>query len=755
MLSPQLERRINEAAELALHRQHEYVSLEHILRALLEDPETESILVPRGARMGELKAQLESFLSEHIPQKKTTSPPQGNSPTSSPASSPSPEDWPLQSNPPPQPDGNWKPEFTLACHRLLQRAVIQVHSAGKKVVTIGHLLVALFDEEDSHAVYFLEQQGLRQFHIIQQISHGVQGTSQLTSRDQEAARKSGAPGAPSSETPGVSALESYCQNLNEKVRRGRVEPLVGRSETLQRMVQILCRKSKNNPLLMGEPGVGKTAIVEGLARNIVEEKVPEKLLPAEIFALDMGLLLAGTKFRGDFEERLKAVVSEIQELPRAILFIDEIHSLVGAGATSGSSLDASNLLKPALASGELSCIGSTTYKEYQQHFEKDRALSRRFQKVDIREASVEEAIAILKGLKKGYEDFHQVVYSQDCLEKMVELSQRYIPARFLPDKAIDVMDEVGARVSLKNPRKKGATKVHLEDIEQVISSMAQVPPQSVSTKDKERLGQLEFQLKSLIFGQDPAIETLAASIKTSRSGLGRPDKPVGTYLFAGPTGVGKTELSRQLAQCLGSPLIRFDMSEYMEKHAVSRLVGAPPGYVGYEQGGLLTGEITQKPYALVLLDEIEKAHPDLINILLQVMDQGRLTDPQGQVANFRNAILILTTNAGARRAAQPGIGIKTPSSRGVSEEEIKKTFSPEFLNRLDGIIYFQALGEDIVLRVVDKFILELSIQLKKKGVDLKVSEGARKWLAQKGYHPQLRGPTHGPGGGSIPKKTPG
>ncbi len=702
MLSSNLEKRLNAAADFAKTSGHEFVSLEHILRFLLDDAEAIEILAHCGANIDELKTKLDKFIDENCPLIDESG-----------------DDY----------SDDWKPEFTLACHRLLQRAVIQVQSAGRDMVTIGHILVALFDERESHAVFFLEEQGVNQFDIINFISHGVKRLQHSVQS------RPGDESSESSGTMGKSALEAYCVNLNEKAIEGKTDPLIGRDEVIERMIQVLCRRTKNNPLLIGEPGVGKTAIADGLAQRIVDREVPERLYNAEIFALDMGLVLAGTKFRGDFEERLKGILAELKERENGIIFIDEIHTLIGAGATSGGSMDASNLLKPGLASGELSCIGSTTYKEYRQYFEKDRALTRRFQKIDIKEPTQEEAIDILKGLKPRYEKFHNVRYSEEALEKAVELSARYIPARFLPDKAIDVMDEVGAQASIKNSGNEDPVEINLQDIEKVISSIAQVPTQSVSSNDKDRLRQLSFSLKSLIFGQDKAIDALAASIKASRSGLGREDKPIGSFLFAGPTGVGKTEVTKQLAKYLGNKLIRFDMSEYMEKHAVSRLVGAPPGYVGYEEGGLLTEEVVKNPYSVVLLDEIEKAHPDLINILLQVLDNGSLTDPHGKVADFRNTIIIMTTNAGAREAAKSGIGINPPSPEGISDEAIKRVFAPEFINRLDSIIHFGPLTEDVVLRVVDKFILELGTQLAKQNVDIVVSEKARTWLVEKGYDP--------------------
>jgi ATP-dependent Clp protease ATP-binding subunit ClpA len=698
MLSSRLETSLNRAADYARQELFEYVTLELLLLSFLEEIEIQNLLEACGANLEKLEDDLHDFLEDHCPRR---------------------ED-----------DGNlegWKPEFTMACHRLLQRAVIQVQSAGKDLVTLGHVLVALFDERDSHAVYYLERQGVTQFQVIHQLSHGARtlpvrgGGEDPNVMDREGAK---------------SALSLYTRNLIEKAREGKVDPLVGRSDVLDRMIQILCRRTKNNPLLVGDPGVGKTALADGLAMRIVRGEVPNQLKEAEIFSLDMGLLLAGTKFRGDFEERLKDVIKEISTRKKAILFIDEIHTLVGAGATSGGSMDASNLLKPALASGEISCIGSTTYKEFRQHFEKDRALARRFQKIDIREPTAEESIEILKGLRPKYEAFHGLTYTDAALESAVNLSVRHLSEKKLPDKAIDVMDEAGAHAAIELAGSKKPIVVDVDRIEKVVSHMAQVPPQTVNTQDRNRLRQLAFGLKSLIFGQDKAIDALAASVKRARAGLGRENKPMGSYLFAGPTGVGKTEVTRQLAKYLGNQLIRFDMSEYMEKHTVARLVGSPPGYVGYEEGGLLTEKVSQHPYCVVLLDEIEKAHPDLLNILLQVMDHGTLTDPHGKVADFRNAIIIMTTNAGAREASKGAIGINPVPTDKISDEAIKRTFSPEFLNRLDAIIHFAPLSEEVVLRVVDKFVMETAEQLKARNVRLSVTEKARQWILQKGFDPQ-------------------
>jgi len=712
VLSSNLEKHLNMAATFAKEHRHEFVSLEHVLLALLRDPEVIEILKACGGDIAALTRDLETFLDQHCPRVRYQKAEGDDS------------DGALD---------NWKPEFTLACHRLLQRAVIQVQSAGKDLVTTGNVLVALFNEKDSHAVYFMEQQGISQFDVINYISHGV---SKVDSQSPSDERETDIDGLPkdASKQGKQSPLKAYCVNLNEKAKQGKMDPLVGRDDVIERTIQVLCRRTKNNPLLIGEPGVGKTAIADGLAMRIVKGDVPEQLKDAVIYSLDMGALLAGTKFRGDFEERLKAVVKALENERHGILFIDEIHTLVGAGATSGGSMDASNLLKPSLANGSLSCIGSTTYKEYRQHFEKDRALSRRFQKIDVREPSVEETVKILEGLKARYEEHHNVKYSSAALRAAAELSARYIQGRHLPDKAIDVIDEVGARVRIQS-KSNETRQIKVSDIEKVVSEMAQVPVQSVNSSDKERLRDLEKNLKSVVFGQDKAIEAVATAIKLSRTGLGRENKPIGCYLFAGPTGVGKTEVCKQLAKQLGNAFLRFDMSEYMEKHAVSRLVGAPPGYVGYEEGGLLTEAVTKNPYAVLLLDEIEKAHPDIYNILLQVMDNGTLTDSHGKTADFRNVILILTTNAGAADAQKGALGINPGQPSDISMEAIKRTFTPEFINRLDAIVHFQPLPEPVVLQVVRKFIGELQSQLEKKKIKLEATEAAEKWLLKKGFDP--------------------
>lgn len=702
MLDPKLERILNQLLESARLKRYEFVSLEHVLLALAsKDEETKEILEACGTDLALLKAKLEEFLKTHCPQVS--------------------EEF-LEN------EAEWRPELTMAFHRLLQRAAIQVQSAGKKMVKSGNLLVALFHETDSYARYFLEEQGVSQFDIIEYISHGA---TIVPSRENETA----ADGLPKDKASGnQSALAAYCTNLNEKAKQGKIDPLIGREEVLERMMQVLCRRMKNNPLLIGESGVGKTAIADGIALKITQGNVPAKLLDRTIYSLDMGLLLAGTKYRGDFEERLKGVVKEIKAHKGAVLFIDEIHTLVGAGGTTGGSMDASNLLKPALADGSLSCIGSTTFKEYRTHFEKDRALARRFQKIDVSEPSIQEAVEILRGLKSKYEEYHHVTYTDEALQAAAELSAKHIQARHLPDKAIDVLDEAGsrARTFATNPETINLT---VEDIETTVARMAQVPVKSVNSSDRQKLKDLDKQLRSVIFGQDPAITKVVNAIKMSRTGLGREQKPIGSYLFAGPTGVGKTEVSKKLAEYLGINFLRFDMSEYMEKHAVSRLVGAPPGYVGYEEGGLLTDAVFKTPHCVLLIDEVEKAHPDLINILLQVMDSGRLTDSNGRTADFQNVILILTSNAGAFESSKGGLGIKQEKSSAISMEAIKRTFRPEFLNRLDAIVEFQPLDRPLLVQVIRKFISELEAQLLNKTISMEVYPDAVEWLYDKGYDP--------------------
>lgn len=709
MMTRELERRLSVATEIAKKSYHEFVTLEHILLALTESPFMVEILQSCGINVQKLKVDLKDYLKKTVPRI-------------------TPEQLDSYGG-----YESWNPEFTLACHRLLQRAAIQVKSSGRNQINEGSLLVALFYEQDSHAVYALVQQGLSQFDIINYLSHGiakdVSGSAEEPSSPPSP--RLDVDGQPMDESKN-NPLESFCTNLNEKAKAGKIDPLVGRQDIIDRCVQILSRRTKNNPLLIGEPGVGKTAIAEGLAAKIVAGDVPEKLKPAVLYSLDIGTLLAGTKFRGDFEGRLKAVIKEIEKRPHAVLFIDEIHNIVGAGATSGGSLDASNLLKPALANGEISCIGSTTHSEYRQYFEKDRALNRRFQRIDVNEPTPADCIAILKGLRKSYEEFHSVKFTDDALKACVDLSVKHLHGKLLPDKAIDVMDEAGAYFRLKNL---GQEKVIIDvpAIEEVIAKITGLPIASVSSNEKTQLRDLDKKLKALIYGQDEAIDRLVASIKLARSGLGRPNKPIGSYLFTGPTGVGKTEVCKQLAHILGIHFHRFDMSEYMEKHAVARLVGAPPGYVGYEEGGLLTEAVNKHPYAVLLLDELEKAHPDITNALLQVMDAGRLTDSHGRVADFKNVILVMTSNAGAQEVARGAIGIVEENRSLQSMEAIKKAFSPEFINRLDAVVSFKDLPEDIVLKVVAKFVDELKMTLAEKKVDLQVSSEVLKWLMRKGY----------------------
>jgi ATP-dependent Clp protease ATP-binding subunit ClpA len=715
MLTKELQRRLAEAVEEAKQQRHEFVTLEHILLALCESPITVEILEGCSLNVQKLKKDLRSLIKKHCMQI-------------------SPEQIGAYGG-----FDSWQPELTLACHRLFQRAALQVRGAGKDLVTEGHLLVAFFYEQDSFAVFALSQQGLSQFDVIHTMSHGLDVDYEKDAEGVEdengnriAGPKVDIDGQPQDESKN-SPLDNFCVNLNERALAGKTDPLIGREDVLERTMQILCRRTKNNPLLIGEPGVGKTAIAEGLASKIVQKQVPAALLDTVIYSLDLGSLLAGTKFRGDFEGRLKGVIKEITKRKNAVLFIDEIHTLVGAGATSGGSMDASNLLKPALANGSISCIGSTTHTEFRQHFEKDRALNRRFQKIDVKEPSLSETLEILKGLKPGFETHHQVSYTDEAMQAAVDLSAKYIHSKLLPDKAIDVMDEVGASARL-------AGKLHAvitdKDVEDVVAKMAQVPSASVSTNDKEQLKDLDLKLKAQIYGQDEAIDRLVGSIKFSRSGLGRDNKPIGSYLFTGPTGVGKTEVCKQLASIMGIPFQRFDMSEYMEKHTVARLVGAPPGYVGFEEGGQLTEAVNKSPYCVLLLDEMEKAHPDVYNILLQIMDAGRLTDANGRIADFRNVILVMTSNAGAAEIAKGTMGIgnhSTQNTRAQSMDAVKRTFTPEFINRLDAIVTFASLDESMILRVVGKFVDELKMQLQKKNVELVLSQDVFTWLMQKGY----------------------
>ena len=696
----ELEQTLHNALANASSRNHEYATLEHLLLALIGDEHASKVMIACGVDLGELKQSVTTYLDTELDALKSGG-----------ASDPSP---------------------TSGFQRVVQRAILHVQSSGREEVTGANVLVALFSERESYAVYFLQQQDMSRLDAVSYISHGVgkggQGSEarEVKGADEEKAQKA------DPKQKGESALKQFCVNLNEKAADGKVDPLIGRGPEVDRTVQILCRRSKNNPLYVGDPGVGKTAIAEGLARKIIEGDVPEVLKPAVIYSLDMGALLAGTRYRGDFEERLKAVVNELEKLPHAVLFIDEIHTVIGAGATSGGAMDASNLLKPALSGGTIRCIGSTTYKEFRNHFEKDRALLRRFQKIDVNEPTVEDTLKILSGLRTAFENHHSVKYTPDAIKSAVELSARYINDRKLPDKAIDVIDEVGAMQMLVAPNKRKRT-ITPKEIEQVIATMARIPPKSVSTDDTKALASLDTDLKRVVFGQDKAIEILSSAIKLSRAGLRDPDKPIGNYLFSGPTGVGKTEVARRLADILGIPLQRFDMSEYMERHSVSRLIGAPPGYVGYDQGGLLTDAVDQQPHSVLLLDEIEKAHPDLFNILLQVMDNGKLTDHHGKTVDFRNVILIMTTNAGASDMAKESIGFGDFTREDVQEEAVKKLFTPEFRNRLDAIVPFGYLPTEVVARVVEKFILQLELQLSDRNVHISLDDEAKAWLTERGY----------------------
>lgn len=714
MMSREIERRLAEATEEAKSQRHEFVSLEHVLLALCRSPRMVEILEACAVNVQQLKKHLQEFL------KKNTS---------------------IISETQLESYGGfeaWTPEFTLACHRLMQRAALQMKSAGKNQINEGTLLVALFYETDSPAVYALAKQGLTQFDVINYISHGITKDGANSSTGEYLPTPVSTNEGQAESEDKNNPLESFCVNLNERASQGKVDPLIGRDDVLERIQQILLRRTKNNPLLIGEPGVGKTAIAEGLAQRIVEGKVPESLKDRTIYSLDLGTLLAGTKFRGDFEGRLKGILKEIKKRKKVILFIDEIHTLVGAGSTSGGSMDASNLLKPALANGEVTCIGSTTHSEYRQHFEKDRALNRRFQKVDISEPSLEDCLQILQGLKKNYETFHNVEYTEEALKAAIELSQKHIHGKLLPDKAIDVIDEAGSFFRMQKQKEdkensKDPILLDVKEIETVLAKMTGLPVAAVSSNEKAQLKDLDKKLKTLIFGQDEAIDRVVASLKMARSGMSRAQKPIGSFIFAGPTGVGKTEVCKQLAQVQGLPFQRFDMSEYMEKHAVARLIGAPPGYVGFEAGGLLTETVNKTPYCVLLLDEVEKAHPDIMNALLQVMDAGRLTDGQGRIADFKNVILIMTTNAGALEVSRGSIGLVEDTRSHLSMEALKKSFSPEFLNRLDAVIYFKDLNEDILLKVVGKFVDELKMNLTLKNVELNVSSEVLKWLLKKGY----------------------
>lgn len=701
MMTRELERRLSEATEIAKQARHEFVTLEHVLLGLTGSPALVEILEACGVNVQKLRQDLRDHLRKvpEIPSEQLDS--YGGFEA-------------------------WNPEFTLACHRLFQRAALQVKSSGRNQINEATLLIALFYEQDSHAAYALASQGLSQFDVINYVSHGI--TKDEADFSAAAPRQAVDEEAESRKNP----LDEFCVNLNEKATQGKIDPLIGREDVIERIVQVLLRRTKNNPLLIGEPGVGKTAVIEGLAARIVKGEVPAPLKGRVIYSLDLGSLLAGTKFRGDFEGRLKGVVKELKKRPEAVLFIDEIHTLVGAGATSGGSMDASNLLKPALASGEISCIGSTTHTEYRQHFEKDRALNRRFQRIDIGEPSPAESVEILKGLRPSYEAHHRVKYGDEALRACVDLSLKHIQGKLLPDKAIDLMDESGAHLRLTDDGD-AVLDVGPDEIERTVARMTGLPIAAVSSNERMQLKDLDKKLKALIFGQDEAIDRLVASIKLARSGLSRADKPIGSFLFTGPTGVGKTEVCKQLAQILGIHFHRFDMSEYMEKHSVARLVGAPPGYVGYEEGGLLTEAVNKNPYSVLLLDEIEKAHPDVYNALLQVMDAGRMTDAHGRVADFKNVILVMTSNAGALEVSRGSIGLVDESRGSLSMEAIKKQFSPEFINRLDAVVSFKDLPEDVVLRIVGKFVDELRMTLAEKKVALTTSSDVLKWLLKKGY----------------------
>ncbi len=705
-----LEKALHQALTIANERHHEYATLEHLLLALIDDTEAAAVMRACNVDLDELRQTVLNYIDTELDNLITGY------------------------------DEDSKP--TAGFQRVIQRAVIHVQSSGREEVSGANVLVAIFAERESHAAYFLQEQQMTRYDAVNYISHGIAkrpGASETRiPRGAEDDQPGGAAGEQHEDgkKKAQDALTAYCVNLNEKARAGKIDPLIGRGPEISRTIQVLCRRSKNNPLYVGDPGVGKTAIAEGLAKRIVEGDVPEVLADATIFALDMGTLLAGTRYRGDFEERLKQVVKELEDYPGAVLFIDEIHTVIGAGATSGGAMDASNLLKPALSSGAIRCIGSTTYKEFRQFFEKDRALVRRFQKIDVNEPTVEDAIEIMKGLKPYFEEFHKVKYTNDAIKGAVELSARYISDRKLPDKAIDVIDETGASQMLvpENKRKK---TIGIREIEATIATMARIPPKTVSADDEKVLAGLENELKRVVYGQDTAITALSSAIKLARAGLREPDKPIGSYLFSGPTGVGKTEVAKQLAASLGVELLRFDMSEYMERHTVSRLIGAPPGYVGFDQGGLLTDGIDQHPHSVLLLDEIEKAHPDLFNILLQVMDHGKLTDHNGKQIDFRNVILIMTTNAGAADMAKAAIGFGSSKREGDDTEAINRLFTPEFRNRLDAIIPFGSLPVPVIHQVVQKFVMQLEAQLSERGVTFDLSDEAVAWLADKGYDERM------------------
>jgi len=702
MIAQELELSLHNAFMNAREKKHEFITVEHLLLAMLDNPSALGVLNACGTNLEELKKLLVDFIEEHTPRIS---------------------------------EADVETQPTLGFQRVIQRAILHVQSSGKKEVTGANVLVAIFGEKDSHAVYFLHEKGVTRLDVVNFIAHGIAKVGESETDESKDDGTSDRPEGGSNEK-NDSALASYAINLNEVAVEGKIDPLIGRNAELERVVQILCRRRKNNPLLVGEAGVGKTAIAEGLARRIVEGEIPEILAKAEVFSLDMGALLAGTKYRGDFEQRLKAVLKQLAKQPDAILFVDEIHTIIGAGAASGGTLDASNLLKPALSSGELRCLGATTYNEYRGIFEKDHALSRRFQKIDVGEPSVSETVSILRGLKSRFEEHHQVRYTVTALTAAAELSARFIHDRQLPDKAIDVIDEAGAaqRIAVGKKKKKVIGKLEIEGI---VSKIARVPSQNVSNDDRSKLKTLDRDLNAVVFGQEPAIGALSSAIKMSRSGLGNPSKPVGAFLFSGPTGVGKTEVARQLAYTLGIELVRFDMSEYMERHAVSRLIGAPPGYVGFDQGGLLTEALVKQPHCVLLLDEIEKAHPDIFNILLQVMDHGTLTDNNGRQADFRNAIIVMTTNAGASEISKNSMGFTEAVSAGDELAEIKRQFTPEFRNRLDSIVSFAPLSTEIILKVVDKFLMELEHQLQEKKVDATFSLRVREFLGRKGFDPLM------------------
>ncbi|APH72493.1 ATP-dependent Clp protease ATP-binding subunit ClpA [Aquibium oceanicum] len=706
-----LERALHQALTFANERHHEYATLEHLLLSLIEDTDAAAVMRACNVDLDELRQTVLSYIDTELDNLVTGY------------------------------DEDSKP--TAGFQRVIQRAVIHVQSSGREEVSGANVLVAIFAERESHAAYFLQEQQMTRYDAVNYISHGIAKRPGATETRPPRGAEDDQPGqaGPEPEEGGKKkqqqdALTAYCVNLNAKAKSGRIDPLIGRENEINRTIQVLCRRSKNNPLYVGDPGVGKTAIAEGLAKRIVEGEVPGVLANATIFALDMGTLLAGTRYRGDFEERLKQVVKELEDYPGAVLFIDEIHTVIGAGATSGGAMDASNLLKPALSSGAIRCIGSTTYKEFRQFFEKDRALVRRFQKIDVNEPSLDDAIAIMKGLKPYYEDFHKVKFTNDAIKAAVELSSRYINDRKLPDKAIDVIDETGASQMLL-PESRRKKTISVKEIEATIATMARIPPKTVSADDEKVLANLDQELKSVVYGQDTAITALASAIKLARAGLREPEKPIGSYLFSGPTGVGKTEVAKQLASSLGVELLRFDMSEYMERHTVSRLIGAPPGYVGFDQGGLLTDGVDQHPHCVLLLDEVEKAHPDLFNILLQVMDHGKLTDHNGKQIDFRNVILIMTTNAGAAEAQKAAIGFGSTKREGDDVEAINRLFTPEFRNRLDAIIPFGSLPVPVVHQVVQKFVMQLEAQLSERGVTFDLSPEAIAWLADKGYDERM------------------